>query len=196
MVESISIEFLWKVLERVIEAYGSQKKKVFENHVEPLLEKMKVIHKDYITGFTEFRHHLDKGTKPSNELLDFLSERRRDYAQDRQLVNDMAEKLKELQKVGMKDEDIKALQAFAEAILEYFFASSEIGRISWYSDLIEIVRWQSKFDAIPDVWQTDSISGYSPDILLPVVDHMLNKELPNAFKKVSETYADLRVRLL
>jgi hypothetical protein len=188
------IGLLWKMFDK----YGSQKKDLFENHVEPLLEKMTVIHKDYIAGFTAFRQHLDKRTKPSHELLDFLKERRRDYAQDRQLISDMADKLKKLHKVGIKSEDIKALQAFAETIVAYFSASSEIGNISWYSDLIEIVRWQSRYDVdvIPDVWQTTAIAGYSPDILLPVVDHILDNTLPNAFQKVSEAYADLRVRLL
>ncbi|MBK9208527.1 MAG: hypothetical protein IPL71_09570 [Anaerolineales bacterium] len=195
MIEAISvIELALKILEK----YIPSKKDVFENQVEPLLEKMIVIHKDYIAGFTEFRQHLIKRTKPSNELLDFLKERRRDYAHERQLINDMAEKLKKVQKAGMKNEDIKALQAFAEAILAYFSTSSKIGNISWYSDLIEIVRWQSKYDVdvIPDVWQTTSIEGYSPDILLPTIDSMLNEELPNAFQKVSETYADLRAHLL
>ncbi|WP_413935515.1 hypothetical protein [Nitrospira sp. BLG_1] len=188
------IELLWSMLEAVAKGFTTQKKEVFENHVEPLQVRMSAIHKDYIAGFEEVKRILKTHEKPTPELLEFLYERRRENEHERQLSNDLANNLAKLKKVGIRNDDMEAIKAYATAIAEYFSASGRIGGFSWYTDFIDIVQRNTRA-GFHDVWFTTAISGNLDGELMGSANQILNQGLPNAFKKISSSYAYLRTRL-
>ena len=191
-----AIALLWNMLEGVAKGYKTQKKEVFENHIEPLQERMTEIHKDYISGFEEVRRILKNSEKPSPELLEFLYERRRDYEQQRQMANDLASNLAKLHRVGIKTSDMEAIKSYATAIVEYCSASGRVGTYSWFTDFLSIVESNIRmgFDSI---WNARfSISGNPQEDLIKLTDDILNQGLPNAFRKISSAYANLRTRFI
>jgi hypothetical protein len=85
-----AVKTIWDMLINLLQADSNNKKSFFENHVEPLQEKLTQVHKDYIKGFQEAQKYLRDGSVPPMTLLDFLKERRRDYQPERQLVESTA----------------------------------------------------------------------------------------------------------
>jgi hypothetical protein len=195
--EFLSIaEFLWNVVSELVKGHGTQKKEFFQNHIEPLQDRVLRIHQDYIAGFEEVRRLIKDDSKPSEEIIEFLLERRREYDSQRQLSRHMAEEIEKAKKLPIDKKLLEAVSNYCDSIVEYFNASASIAGVSWYTEFIDNVRFQSSLRTVDVVWKGSGISGNPRSDLLESVDIVLDKFLPMAFDKVSAMYAALRAQLL
>jgi len=196
MVEAISvIELLWKMIEELIKGQGSQKKELFENHIEPLQNRVIEIHNDYVSGFEEVRFHLRENKKPPEELIEFLLARRRDYEYNREMTRALATELAKIRRAGLRNDNLAAVENYANAVLDYLSAPSLATSLTWYTRFIEQVRWNMEM-GLDDVWKIEYMSGLPHQELLESVDYVLNHGLPSSFKDLSTAYANLRTRFL
>ena len=106
------------MLAGLVNGYASQKRTLFEDHVEPLQNRVVEIHKDYITGFEEVRRHLKDRTRPTDDLIEFLRDRRRDYEYHRQLTRDLAVELEKRRGRVINDEIWMAVEEYCRAIAD------------------------------------------------------------------------------
>ncbi len=190
------ISLVWRMIVGLIGGYESQKKGLFEAHVEPLHQRMMAIHKDYIDGFEEVKRYLDNRKTPPSTVIEFLEQRRRDYLCERELVEKIAEALQRAERRCVRDEVWSFLRTYCQDIIAYFYATSEVGGISWYTDFIGIVKSRMKAN-MPDVWDTSmSITDGGRADLLNTVQKILDSRLPDAFSRINTYYAILRTRLL
>jgi hypothetical protein len=192
-------QLLWQMLVGLVNGYSAQRRNFFEDHVEPLQNKMLEIHKDYITGFEELRRRLKDRTPPTDDLLEFLRERRRDYEFQRQLSRDLALELEKRRSRVVNKELWMAVEDYCGAVSGYFFESAQVGGLSWYSYFIHQVEFRTSigYGDHYDVWQSPmGISNPADHDLLETVDSVLDKGLPRAFERISKAYAVLRARLL
>jgi len=191
---------VFTMIGNLLAAHDSQKKGLFENHVEPLQKKMEAIHKDYIAGFAELRRHLEDRSKPRSELISFLEDRRRDYAIERDLAQHVAASLADAERRPVRPDAWAALRDYCEAVSDYFFYPSQFAHKTWFSRYLEKVRANIHFGQA-DVWRDPTIYGipkgeHARTELINMATVILDRELPEAFGAIGSNYAKLRVLLL
>jgi hypothetical protein len=194
-VDAAVYKMVWDMIWDFARGYSARKKDFFENHIEPLQQKMIAIHKDYVSGFQEISRHLRDGSKPASELVEFLKERRRDYEHERTQARDLAAELENVRKAGINDDRWREVEQYCDAIVAYFSASADVGSISWYSDFVRAIE-SSIRAGLNDVYPGAGFSGNPRTDLLEAIKDALDRGLPRAFQKVSSSYAVLRARFL
>lgn len=186
---------LWRLIGDLLHTYIGQREKVFDDHVQPLQERLAAIHVDYISGFEEVRRHLADATTPPLNVVEFLRERRRDQACERELARCVARELRKVRKFGIGEDGKKAVDAYCRAIIHYFHTGSDIGGMSWYSHFLEFLE-QFIQEGREDVWKPLPIHGDPRAYFLEEIDLLLDKRLPRAFERVAKSYARIRTELL
>jgi hypothetical protein len=183
------------MLSAFVKGYSGQRRSFFEDHIEPLQVRLIEIHRDYLKGF-EAADAMLRQVGPSQELIDFLLERRRDLAIERQMSKDLATELDKVEKAIIRGEAKEALRSYCHSIISYFRSAVRPSRMSWYTDYIDELKFRvslaSEFHS-ESRWGTSE--GFTNDPrrdLQRDIASILNVELPDAFAKVSESYAQMR----
>lgn len=186
---------LWDMIEGLLRGYIAIKKDFLEQHVEPLQSKMMEIHNDYIHGFQEARRYLADGTEPPERVIEFLRERRREFESKRKLSLALSQELTKAPRPGLDKDVWELVVAYCQSIVDYHSSGSEIANISWYSNFIEGAQRRIQM-GLGGIWTTNAISGNPRWYLIKAIDYKLDTELPWAFKRVLNSYAALRSRLV
>lgn len=194
---------VFELLFGLLGAYDKQKKKLFVDHVAPIQKKMRLIHKDYIEGFTEVKRHLEDRTKPPSELISFLEDRRRDYEIDRDLVDQLAKSLQNAERRPVRPAAWDSIKRYCTAVRLYFDPTSGnaayFAHPTWYTSFICMLK-HNVATARPNVWSDLTISGdpkgdrARQDLLNLAIITL--RDLPEFFKPINAIYADLRAKLL
>ena len=190
-------KFLWDMLVGLVRGYESGKKDLFTSHIEPLHDRMMEIHKDYISGFEEVRSLLESKSAPTNDILQFLKDRRRDYLADRVLAQKLSEELLNAERRVVRNQAWESVSSYCTAIQKYFIATSGVGGISWYSSLLDSIEEKLRMGNIDSlIWTPMQIGGNPREILLQEVNAILDIGLPKALSPISTYYARLRRDLM
>jgi hypothetical protein len=189
------VKIVWDMLVGLIQGYSKRQADLFQQHVEPLHARMQEIHKDYLKGFVELRAHLTDRSVPPAHIIEFLKDRRREYAAERDLADKLSKELEKADLLTANDSVATAVKEYCRAITRYFSSASEIGGLSWYTDFIQDVEARVRLE-IRDVWGTLAISGNPRRELLEKVDWTLNEGLAKALSPVNAYYAVLRTKLI
>lgn len=189
------LKIIWEMVVGLIQGYSKGKANLFQQHVEPLHARMQEIHKDYLKGFVEVRAHLADRSVPPAHIIEFLKDRRREYAAQRDLAEELSKELEKTDLLTASDPVATAVKEYCRAITSYFASASGIGGISWYTGFIQGVETKARMN-LPGVWDTLAISGSPRRDLLDEVDWILNEGLEKALSPVNTYYAVLRTKLL
>src|SRR5215471_17499374 len=119
MADPISYVLLGKLL-NFVGLYEAGKKGLFESQIEPLYQQMCEIHKDYIAGFMEVKRLLEDNQTPSSKVIQFLEDRRRDRAADRDASKKLAEELEKADRRIVFNSTWAAVKEFSRAVVKYF----------------------------------------------------------------------------
>ncbi len=194
------VELLFKLATAGFTGFQANRKAFFETHVEPVHVRMSAIHKDYTDAFKEIESRLRDNARPTQELLEFLRERRRDYEAERTLTRNLANELQQIRNRGLNDRRWSAVEEYCNAIVAYFNVGGQMAGVvgvSWFTDFLDIVERNCRDERRQDVWWTSSIGGCSPRYeLLEAVQAIRTDGLPKAYDSMSKQYAILRARLL
>ena len=191
---------IWDMIVGLIKGYESEKTKLFEKHVEPLHQKLLLIHGDYIAGFQDLRRHLQDKSKPLPQVVEFLEERRRHAAALRGLAGSIATELDvaERRLVGAQAWD--EIRVFTTAIGAYLDASVRFTGATWFSGYLDLVKAKIELGA-ENPWFDLSIHGEpkgdrARQELIHMITPILDRDLPDALAQVNASYARLRRLLL
>jgi hypothetical protein len=152
--------------------------------------------KEYIEGFTEAQRLIRSSSEPTDEIIEFLIDRRRQYRGQRDSAKAIAERMNRERPPFTTGETWNLVSAYAESIQNYFSASGEVARVSWYSDYLCNVRDMKRLALGTNVWRDLSVEGNPQAELLSRIDNILDVQLPEAYRDVVASYAALRAHLL
>jgi len=152
-----------------------------------------------MAGFAELQRHLEAKSSPSGALLAFLETRRRDFEIERDLAHQLTQHLASAERRPVRSDAWAALQTYCEAIADYFYPANNIAHTTWYTRLLDKVRGQVE-RGHTDVWWDPSISGdpkgdHAREQLLHLTTIAL-RDLPEAFKPINASFAELQTKLL
>lgn len=104
------------------------RKLVFEFHVEPIFQRIKVVHEDYQRSIFEFQTLLHRKLEVSSATAhEWLKLRSLLYKADRRLLKNVEEELS-MVRTALNDDSIfvAAIFDFSQAILRYLYSQSEV----------------------------------------------------------------------
>lgn len=193
------LKFIWDMIVGLIKGYEAEKSKLFENHVEPLHQKLLLIHMDYIAGFQELKRHLQDKSKPLPEVVEFLEERRRNKAALRGLAGNITKELEAAERRLVRADAWDEIKAFTTAIAEYLDASVRFTGSTWFSGYLDLVKQKIKLGA-ENPWFDISIHGEpkgdrARQDLINMITPILDRDLPSALVQVNASYAKLKTLL-
>ncbi|WP_436323309.1 hypothetical protein ACSEYT_06630 [Vibrio cidicii] len=194
-----------EVLKNIVETIGSiaggfngKRSEILEEHIEPLYEKMKLIHNDYLYGFLEAKRCIENDEDPSKALSSFLEGRRLMALTEREAADSFAKSLVDLEKTLLSKQEKKLISEFATACINYLKRSSRIGKISWYSEVIRINAMYIDFRGkglTGKAWEHPENGDNVKARLLDHLSFLLNGELGMAFEPVNDGYFNVRKAL-
>ncbi|SFE22549.1 hypothetical protein [Nitrosomonas sp. Nm166] len=193
-------ELLFKLVTTGFAGFRENRKSFFETHLEPIHVQMSSIHKDYTDAFKEIESRLRNNTRPTQELLEFLKERRRDYESERTLARNLANELQKIRNRGLSDDNWSVVEEYCKTIVNYFNVGNNMDGVSgfsWFTDFLYIVERNCRNERRQDIWWTTSIGGCDPhQELLEAVQAVRTDGLPKAYESMAKQYAIVRARLL
>lgn len=197
MVEPITpaIQWICDKLVGLVKGRSIEKADLFKNHVDPLYKEVEKLYKDYQKSFVELRKHLMDNTVPSNEIVEFLKERRLQYDANRDLTQRLSEALIKEDRSGLSKKNYELIKAYCESILKFFSVTGSIGGTSWYSFFVEGVERRIQM-GFTEVWETSAITENPRRALLTQVNGVLENQLKQAFSSINRDYSKLKVNLL
>jgi len=192
------LQFVWGAVVSLVQGYESGKQQFFANHLEPLHQRMLVIHKDYLAGFAEAKRYIDSSERPTVEVVSFLRQRRRDLVAERNLAQALSLELGSAERRIVRDEVWDGLQMYCHAVCRYLGGSSSVGGLSWYSEFIDCVESRMRLYYIKDsaIWTPGGFRDSTKSELAEWIAIAIDRELPTAFDPINKHYAFLRTRLL
>jgi hypothetical protein len=111
------IRLIYDMVMDLIKGCTTQKASLFQSHIEPLQLRILEIHKEYIQGFSTLRKCLKERLEPPSTVLEFLKERRREYAMQRDLMKNLAKELENVKRLAIREDILIAISKYCEAIL-------------------------------------------------------------------------------
>ncbi|MFS2264873.1 hypothetical protein [Vibrio vulnificus] len=184
-----------EIIANIAERYNSKRGEILEEHVEPLYEKMQLIHNDYLKGFLEAKRCIENDEDPSRELSKFLEGRRLTVLAEREAADSFANSISDLEKTLLSKEEQVLISEFATACINYLKRSSRIGRISWYSEVIRLNAMYVDFREQGfegKAWEHPENGDNVKARLLEHLSFLLNGELSMAFEPVNNSYFNIR----
>jgi len=212
---------VWDLVRGLISSYEREREDLFIKHVDPLQTRILAIHKDYVTGLEDVRIRLLNAEMSIDDILEFLSIRRRSFLAERNLAKHVAEKLRAAERRPVRGEAWAALSDYCEAIGAYLSRPYEFESRSVFTHLLRETRKASEIDFSRtlfdpeelrqidhwertgqiDRWEevrkgTLPIQGPAPrDLLRFRIEGMLDDMLPSAMNDINSAYSRLRVHL-
>ena len=187
------------LLYKCINGYEGEKQKLFYSHIEPLMNHISEFHNEYIQSFRYIKQSLEKKEIPTSELLDFLEERKHQRSAERNLTKELAKALTEAERRLVRKSTWDLFNNFSKAAFDYFIASNEIARHSWYTDFINLMKLFRDVEdrEIKHEVFNSNIFGNDPrsDLILHL-SKIIEKDLPAKLTEVNKYYAKLRGELL
>ncbi|EJF1759405.1 hypothetical protein RKK48_003550 [Vibrio cholerae] len=184
-----------EIIANIAERYNSKRGEILEEHVEPLYEKMQLIHNDYLKGFLEAKRCIQNDEDPSRDLSKFLEGRRLTQLAQREAADSFANSISDLEKTLLSKEEQVLIREFAQACIDYLKRSSRIGRISWYSEVIRLNAMYVDFreqGLEGKAWEHPENGDNVKARLLAHLSFLLDGELSMAFKPVNDSYFNIR----
>ncbi|WP_341705855.1 hypothetical protein [Halopseudomonas sp.] len=190
------IELIQNFLTAIISGYESEKNKLFNNHVMPLMDEINKIHHDYIGAFIKIRKDLNNKEVPISELLDFLEERKHDFITQRSMAKTIAEELKKAERRIVRNNAWEAFEGFCDAVIDYLRDSNSISNASWYTDFIRFMK-VSRAIGMENKFFEHNAFGNDPRVdIIEHINILVDRRLPQRLKAVQTKYAELRSYLL
>lgn len=177
-------------------SYDSQKKKLFDSHVTPLMEGIEEIHRDYISTFLEIRVSLQNREVPEEKLLQFLEDRRHQLASKRNLSIRLAEELSGAERRLVRNGTWEAFKNFCASIEEYFEASDRIGAPSWYTQFIAFMKVSRLANTKNDFFNNNVFGNDPRTDMIKHINKIVEQRLPAKLDSIHIQYAALRSALL
>ena len=173
----------------ILKEYDHQKEKFFDRHIDPLYQRMVLIHKDYMAAFTQIERHVEAKTTPEEELIEFLRTRQAEFYSERGLARFIAESLGDAERRPIRSDTWYEIKRFCSCVADYFRAASEGGDITHFSALI---------DAAIENFASAAITGGAPRAHLELLQsiRIATRDLPDRFDAISKSYAKLERDLL
>ncbi|EOE2083704.1 hypothetical protein ACKBF6_003488 [Vibrio cholerae] len=184
-----------EIIANIAERYNSKRGEILEEHVEPLYEKMQLIHNDYLKGFLEAKRCIENDEDPSRDLSKFLEGRRLTQLAEREAADSFANSISDLEKTLLSKEEQVLIREFAQACIDYLKRSSRIGSISWYSEVIRLNAMYVDFreqGLEGKAWEHPENGDNVKARLLEHLSFLLDGELSMAFKPVNNSYFNIR----
>lgn len=126
--DRISLEVLNALIQRLKSKDLPSRKLVFEFHVEPIFQRIKVVHEDYQRSIFEFQTLLHRKLEVSSATAhEWLKLRSLLYKADRRLLKNVEEELS-MVRTALNNDSIfvAAIFDFSQAILRYLYSQSEV----------------------------------------------------------------------
>lgn len=189
-------EKIFSFLFGFLNSYDAQKKGLFDSHIEPLMQSIEEIHRDYISTFIEIRSSLKNKEVPEQSLLDFLEDRRHQLASRRDLAQQLAKELQSAERRVVTSGTWEAFKNFCISVVEYFEASDCIGAPSWYTDFIKFMN-VARLVKLEKTFFDKNVFGNDPRTdMIAHINKIVEERLPAKLNNVHVKYAALRSALL
>jgi hypothetical protein len=201
------IELALKGLAALLSHRAEQKKKInnlhkeyFKNHIEPLYEKLKIVHNDYLQSFKELHEILSTDRHVSQDIYDRLNTYRIKYQIERIELIAAKEGFAHLQyeitsrhppESDIERRTLRSILNFVENIFKYFPAANDLYELSWYTNFEQRIQELAKTqNRIPS-----DKEGYMADTLSYIHD-ALHTYLPDRFRAVVGSYNAIKNQCL
>lgn len=184
------------VLTTIISGYESEKNKLFNNHVDPLMKNIERIHNDYLDAFIKIRKDLKHKEVPATELLDFLEERKHELVAQRRMAKTIAEELKSAERRIVRNQAWSSFEGFCNSVIEYLGDSNSISNPSWYTEFIRVMK-NSRHAGIEAKFFDYNAFGNNPRTdIIEHINILVDHRLPRKLENIQKRYAELRSYLL
>lgn len=184
------------VLTKIISGYESEKNKLFNNHVDPLMKDIERIHDDYLDAFIKIRKDLKHKEVPATELLDFLEERKHELVAQRRMAKTIAEELKSAERRIVRNQAWSSFEGFCNSVIDYLGDSNSISNASWYTEFIRVMK-NSRQAGIESKFFDFNAFGNNPRAdIIEHINILVEHRLPRKLGTIQKRYAELRSYLL
>jgi hypothetical protein len=187
------VKFVSDFIIGVATRFKTDKRELFDNHIEPLFLQMKDIHDDYLKGFHAAKVLIQTRATPTSEIIQFLDERRLFLYVEREVSASLAEELKIGRSILRREPGWQTVEKFCQHIIHYFHAAGTVGCVSWFTDYLTQLRMMSKYDFA--TWDQTAIAGDPHVAMLEGIENIITKQLPKAFAPIINSYSQLRIEL-
>jgi hypothetical protein len=197
-------ESIFNLIDRLLSKKIEDRKRFFEEHIEPSFHMIEAIHNDYMCTFNELSKMIAGEEWTTERIADWLKKRKLEYESQRTRIHSLPTELeysdfykKAAASISKKDLGIyEASFEFTERIVSYFTLSNTLTASTWYTGFIEILESKARRDSVtrmelntkPRQLVTSRLRSHDRD--LP--KNLVNEYLPKKFKAVCDQYAKLR----
>lgn len=205
---------IWKMLATALSMHDKAKADLFNQHVEPLHQRLVLVHKDYVQAFARLHDELLEPDATIQDAIKFLERRRLDLLHERDLARQIADELASAERRPVRGDAWEALLEYSSAIDTYLTSPYQFQPGSGLTGLVQFARHTaSRGSSLKGVLQfarqiSSGGTGYHPlwneendqraqlAIFTERVELITFHLLPSAFSNVTATYARLRTLLL
>jgi hypothetical protein len=195
---SSAIDFFFGELSKNI-AFSQERRRLwFNDHIEPSYLQIVAIHEDYTKQFTKAAYSLEKGTD-LEQVVQILENERINYLLKRQETICNLNALQSYQLAKKRKPRIAVVfYNYVSSVDNYLNAASPLPRSTWYSYFIETFSDLVAHDENPlEHYYSACAQGKdAPQIAREQLLYAVQINMPEAFKKVQENYAELRTQCL
>jgi len=195
-----AIKFMFDIVGKSVEAPSEKRRKWFEDHIDKSYNQLKSIHDDYTKSFSLVLAAL-KENKNLEEGIQVLQSERPKEILTRQEVKENLFALRDYRlDKGKKPRVVLTFYDYVATVDSYLNAASPVpfGE-TWYtyfinrlSDLLE----SGAENPLQDDFEACAQGNRAPKIAAEELSNAIHNNMPEAFSKVQELYAKLRVQCL
>jgi hypothetical protein len=196
-------KLVWDMIAGLLGAHDKNKVDLFNNHVEPLQQRVALIHKNYTQAFLELRSGLRSGDFKLTDAVRFLEQRRQDFQYERDLATKVAARLSDAERRPVRADAWSDVQKYCIAIDHYLSSPYDLHRTTFFTSLLETAMREGertasnyRFVRTIEELQAESTPQLVSREFAVRVDALIDHVLPQAIATVNDAYARLRALLL
>lgn len=175
-----------------------ERRRAYTEHFEPAYKRLETVHSNYLSSFQKFYDLCRKFETPPPDLLSQFRQYGLEYTTWREDLRNFALVSKELAKSFRKPEEKAAIEAFRQALLDYFSVSIASGEShhwpSWFSHFLGTFEQHVREGRSP--WDADYTATGVADPKGTFIQQLraaYEVELPAKWSQVSAAKAQLQI---
>ncbi len=177
----------------------TKKDELLEKFIEPSFSRLESIHDDYVKSFSILYENINSKDK-IEETIELFKKSRIHLLRDRITVRSLAQNLQEVDLEEFYDDEIiEAFIEYGKAVDNYFIAAGNTSNVSWYSAFLAEFEGEYKKGQNPFEKSEYRTIGGGQNCLPKIKDKVfqtINRELPEAWKIVSDKYNRLKLNMI
>ncbi|MCW5800291.1 MAG: hypothetical protein KIT40_17485 [Nitrospira sp.] len=193
-----AIKFLFESIRKHVDMSAEQKRHWFNEHIEPSYNQLSAIHDDYTKSFSKALTAIEKRQDLTDAVLILKADRPNCLLKRREVRENLFALRDYLFIQRPESAVIKIFYAYVACVDEYLNAASPLPRETWFTYFIDTFSnlVEQGEDPLAHNYPACAQGDKAPLFAMEQLSRAIQHNMPEAFGKVQQAYANLRAHCL